>query len=473
MSVQRTSSDVLQFAKDSDARMLDLRFADLPGRWQHVSYPIALLSEASFEDGFGLDGSSVRGWQAISESDMLIMPDTHTAFMDPFTDVSTLVIVCNVVDPLTKQPYERDPRWIAQKAEKYLALTGVGDTAYFGAEAEFFIFDEARFGQRENSAFYSVDTEEGRWNSGSGEGNFGYRPRYQEGSSPVPPTDHHMNIRSEMVSVMMQCGIAVEAHQHGLGSAGQCEINQKFDSLVNAADNMMLCKNIVRNVALEHGQTATFMPKPLWDDNGSGMHTHQSIWQDGKPLFAGDQYAGLSEMALHYVGGLLKHSAALAAFCAPSTNSYKRLVPGLETPVNLAYSRRNRSATCRIPMYSNSPESKRVELRFPDGSANPYLAFAAMLMAGLDGVQNKIDPGEPLDQDIYDLAQAELQQVPALPSTLEGALDSLEADHEFLIENDVFTEELIQSYIEHKRSAEVDAIRQRPHPHEFSMYYDI
>lgn len=282
-----------------------------------------------------------------------------------------------------------------------------------------------------------------------------------------------MNIRSEMVSVMMRCGIAVEAHQHGLGSGGQCEINQKFDSLVNAADNMMLCKNIVRNVALEHGQTATFMPKPLWDDNGSGMHTHQSIWQDGKPLFAGDQYAGLSEMALHYVGGLLKHSAALAAFCAPSTNSYKRLVPGLETPVNLAYSRRNRSATCRIPMYSNNPESKRVELRFPDGSANPYLAFAAMLMAGLDGVQNKIDPGEPLDQDIYDLAQAELQQVPALPSTLEGALDSLEADHEFLIENDVFTEELIQSYIEHKRSAEVDAIRQRPHPHEFSMYYDI
>jgi glutamine synthetase len=473
MSVQRTPSDVLQFAQDGDARMLDLRFADLPGRWQHVSYPISVLTEASFTHGFGLDGSSVRGWQAISESDMLILPDPNTAFMDPFTDASTLVIICNVVDPLTKQPYERDPRWIAQKAEKYLALTGVGDTAYFGAGAEFFVFDNVRFDQRDNSGYYFIDSEDGQWGSGNFEGASGHRPRDQKGAFPVPPTDHHMNLRAEMVNVMTQCGIEVRAHHPGAGTGGQCEIDQKFDSLVNSADKMMLFKNIVRNVAFLHGQTATFMPKPRWEDSGSGMHTHQSIWQDGKPLFAGDQYAGLSEIALHYVGGLLKHSAALAAFCAPTTNSYKRLVPGTSVPVNLAYSRRNRSVACRIPMLSMGSDSKRVELRFPDPAANPYLAFAAMLMAGLDGIQNRIDPGEPLDSDIEDLTEDELQQVTALPSTLAEALDALEADHEFLTENDVFTEELIRSYIEHKRSAEVDAIRERPHPHEFSLYYDI
>lgn len=473
MSVQRTPSEVLQFAKDGDARMLDLRFADLPGRWQHVSYPINRLTEDSFKTGFGLDGSSVQGWQAISESDMLIMPDPNTAFLDPFTDASTLVILCNVVDPLTKQPYERDPRWIAQKAEKYLALTGVADTAVFGAKAEFFIFDNVRFDQRKNAGFYYIDAEDGQSDGGSSEGFSGHRPRYQEGSFPVPPTDHHMNLRTEMVSVMTQCGIQVESHQPGAGTGGQCEISQRFDSLVNSADNMMLCKNIVRNVAFLHGQTATFMPKPRWNDSGSGMHTHQSLWQDGDSLFDGDQYAGLSETALHYVGGLLKHSAALAAFCAPTTNSYKRLVPGISAPVNLAYSRRNRSVACRIPMLSTSSDSKRVELRFPDPAANPYLAFAAMLMAGLDGVQNRIDPGDPLDSDIDDLTEDQLHQVTALPSTLAEALDALEADYEFLTENDVFTEELIRSYIEHKRSSEVDAIRQRPHPHEFSLYYDI
>ena len=473
MSAQRTPAEVLQFAKDNDARMLDLRFADLPGLWQHVSYPIAMLTEDSFEEGFGFDGSSIRGWQAISESDMLIMPDPNAAFMDPFTDAPTLVIICTVVDPITKQHYERDPRWIAQKAEKYLAITGIGDVAYFGAEAEFFIFDNIRFDQRQNFGFYYIDAEEGRWNSGRADSNLGYRPRYKEGYFPVPPTDHHMNIRAEMAEVMMSCGIGVECHHHEVATGGQCEIDQKYDTLLKSADNMMLYKNIVRNVAFEHGRTATFMPKPLWDDNGSGMHTHQSIWKDGESLFAGDQYAGLSETALYYIGGLLKHSAALAAICAPTTNSYKRLVPGFEAPVNLAYSRRNRSAACRIPMYSAKPEAKRVELRFPDPSCNPYLAFSAMLMAGLDGIQNKTEPGEPLDHDIYDLSPEELRHVPALPSSLEGALDALEKDHEFLTRNDVFTDELIQSYIEYKRTAEVDAIRQRPHPYEFSLYYDI
>jgi glutamine synthetase len=473
MSAQRTPSEVLQFAKDKDARMLDLRFVDLPGLWQHVSYPIGMLTEDSFEEGFGFDGSNIRGWQAISESDMLIMPDPNAVFMDPFTDAPTLVIVCTVVDPITKQHYGRDPRWVAQKAEKYLAATGIGDTAYFGAEAEFFIFDNVRFDQRQNYGFYYIDAEEGRWNSGRADNNLGYRPRYKEGCFPVAPTDHHMNLRAEMVAIMMSCGIEVECHHHEAATGGQCEIDQKYDALVKSADNMMLYKNIVRNVAFEHGRTATFMPKPLWDDNGSGMHTNQSIWKDGEPLFAGDQYAGLSETALYYIGGLLKHSAALAAICAPTTNSYKRLVPGFEAPVNLAYSRRNRSAACRIPMYSANAPGKRVELRYPDPSCNPYLAFSAMLMAGLDGIQNKTDPGEPLDHDIYDLSPDELSHVPALPSSLEGALDALEKDHEFLTRGDVFPDELIQSYIEYKRSAEVDAIRQRPHPYEFSLYYDI
>ena len=473
MSVSRTPADVMAFAKENNAKVLDLRFADLPGLWQHVSYPIGELSEEKFEEGFGFDGSSIRGWQAISESDMLIMPDPNAVFMDPFTDAPTLVITCNVVDPITKQHYERDPRWIAQKAEKYLQYTGIGDTAFFGAEAEFFIFDNIRFDSGPNFGFYFIDSEEGRWNSGRAEHNLGYRPRYKEGYFPVPPTDHHMNIRTEMVQIMESCGLNIECHHHEVATGGQCEIDQRFDTLVASADNMMLYKYVVRNVAFSHGRTVTFMPKPLWNDNGSGMHTHQSIWNGDDPLFAGDQYAGLSETALYYIGGLLKHSAALAAFCAPTTNSYKRLVPGFEAPVNLAYSRRNRSAACRIPMYSASPKAKRVELRYPDPSCNPYLAFSAMLMAGLDGIQSKIDPGDPLDKDIYDLTPEELRAVPALPYSLEGALEALEDDHEFLTRNDVFTEELIHSYIGYKMESEVKAVRQRPHPHEFSLYFDI
>ncbi len=473
MATNRTAAEVIAYAHENDAKMLDLRFSDLPGLWQHVSYPISMLDEDSFEDGFGFDGSSIRGWQAISESDMLILPDPTTAFMDPFSEVATLCLICNIVDPITKQHYERDPRWIALKAENYLQYVGVGDTAFFGAEAEFFLFDNVSYDSSYNFGFYRIDSEEGRWNSGRADNNLGYRPRYKEGYFPVPPTDHLQDIRTEMVQVMEDCGINVECHHHEVASGGQCEIDQRFDTLVRSADNMMLYKYIVRQVAFEHQKSATFMPKPIWNDNGSGMHTHQSIWKDGEPTFAGDGYAGLSETALHYIGGLLKHSPALAAIVAPTTNSYKRLVPGFEAPVSLAYSRRNRSAACRIPMYSPNPKSKRVELRYPDPSCNPYLAFSACLMAGLDGIVNRIDPGEALDKDIYDLSPEELSNVPALPEELSGALQALERDHEFLTQNDVFTEELIASYIDYKRSAEVDEVRQRPHPFEFSLYYDI
>jgi glutamine synthetase len=471
--MKRTPAEVIAFAQENDAKMLDLRFADLPGLWQHVTYPITELEESHFEEGFGFDGSSIRGWQAISESDMLIVPDANTAFMDPFTDVPTLVMIANIVDPVTKQHYERDPRWIGRKAEQYLASTGIGDTAYFGAEAEFFIFDNIRFDQAPNYGFYFIDAEEGRWNSGREQNNLGYRPRYKEGYFPVPPTDHHQNIRTEMVQIMERCGIQIECHHHEVATGGQAEIDQRFTSLVLSADNMMLYKYVIRNTAFAHGKTVTFMPKPLWNDNGSGMHTHQSLWKGGKPLFAGDGYAGLSETALHYIGGLLKHAPALIAIAAPTTNSYKRLVPGFEAPVNLAYSRRNRSAACRIPMYSPNPKAKRVEFRPPDPSCNPYLAFAAMLMAGLDGIQNKIDPGEPLDKDLYDLTPEELRSVPALPASLEGALENLANDHDFLTRGDVFTEEVIDTYIDYKMKAEVQQVRQRPHPYEFSLYYDI
>ena len=378
---------------------------------------------------------------------MLIVPDPNTALMDPFTDVPTLVMIADIVDPVTKQHYERDPRWIAHKAEQYLQYTDIGDTALFGPEAEFFIFDNIRFDQSHNYGFYYIDAEEGRWNSSRKRDNLGYRPRYKEGYFPVPPTDHHQNIRTKMVTTMQDCGLEIECHHHEVASGGQCEIDQKYDSLVNAADNLMIYKYVVRNVAFRHGQTVTFMPKPLWNDNGSGMHVHQSLWRGEEPLFAGDQYAGLSETALYYIGGLLKHAPALVAFAAPTTNSYKRLVPGFEAPVNLAYSRRNRSAACRIPMYSSEPKTKRVEFRPPDPSANPYLAFAAMLMAGLDGIQNQIDPGEPLDKDIYDLSAEEMQQVPSLPASLEDALEALERDHEFLTRQDVFTEEVIETWI--------------------------
>jgi glutamine synthetase len=465
--------EVLEFAKKNGAKQFDLRFTDLPGLSQHISYPMSQLEEDSFEDGFGFDGSSIRGWRAINESDMLLMPESGTAFMDPFAELPTLVMLCDIVDPITRQHYERDPRWISKKAEKFLGATGLGDTAFFGAEAEFFIFDSVRFDQNEHSGYYYVDSEEGRWNSGQEGANLGYRPRYKEGYFPVPPTDHHQDIRAQMVEKMIDCGLNIECHHHEVATGGQAEIDQKFDTLVKSADNMMLYKYIVRNVAHEAGKTVTFMPKPVFGDKGSGMHTHQSIWRDGKPLFAGDGYAGLSEMAMHYIGGLLKHARALSAIIAPTTNSYKRLVPGFEAPVNLAYSRRNRSAAVRIPMYSNSPKAKRVEFRPPDASANPYLAFSAMMMAGIDGVLNKVDPGEALDKDIYDLSPEELGSVPSMPASLEEALDCLEEDHEFMTKGDVFTEELIESYISYKRTAEADAVRLRPHPYEFSLYYDI
>jgi glutamine synthetase len=465
--------EVLAFAQEKEIRQFDLRFTDLPGLSQHVSYPISQLTADSFEEGFGIDGSSIRGWAAINESDMLLIPDPSTAFMDPFGEIRTLVMASDVIDPITRQHYERDPRWIARKAESYLKNSGVADTAFFGAEAEFFIFDNVRFDRNQHSGFYFIDAEEGRWNSGREEKNLGYRPRYKEGYFPVPPTDHYQDLRAEMVQTMIKCGIHIECHHHEVATGGQCEIDQRFDTLVKSADNMMLYKYVIRNVANQYGKTVTFMPKPLYGDNGSGMHTHQSLWKDSKALFAGDMYAGLSQMALWYIGGLLKHARALSAIIAPTTNSYKRLVPGYEAPVNLAYSRRNRSAAVRIPMYSASPKAKRVEFRPPDPSSNPYMAFAAMLMAGLDGVLNKIDPGEPLDKDIYDLSPEEIKQVPSMPASLEEALDCLEDDHWFLLKGDVFTEELIETFINYKRRNEADAIRLRPHPYEFALYYDI
>jgi glutamine synthetase len=464
---------VLDFVKENNVQVLDLRFTDLPGLWHHVSYPIGQLSEASFEEGFGMDGSSIRGWAAIHESDMLLIPDATKYMLDPFTEVPTMVMVCDVIDPVTKQRYDRDPRYIAKKAEMYLTSTGLADTAYFGAEAEFFIFDNVRFDQNEHEGFYFIDAEEGRWNSGRVENNLGYRPRYKEGYFPVAPTDHYQDLRTEMAMTMQNCGLVVECHHHEVATGGQTEIDLKFDSLIKSADSMMLYKYIVKNVANQYGKTVTFMPKPLFQDNGSGMHTHQSLLKDGKPLFAGDGYAGLSQLALWYIGGLIKHGPALSALIAPTTNSYKRLVPGFEAPVNLAYSRRNRSAACRIPMYSASPKAKRVEFRPPDPSCNPYLAFSAMLMAGLDGIENKIDPGQPLDKDIYDLGPEELAKVPSMPGSLESALDHLERDYQFLLKGDVFTEEMLNTYIDYKREKEVNAMRLRPHPYEFQMYYDI
>jgi glutamine synthetase len=464
---------VLEFAKTHDAKILDLRFTDIPGLWHHVSYPIERLTEGSFEEAFGIDGSSIRGWAGVHESDMLLKPDANFHLLDPFTEVPTLVLVCDVVDPVTKQQYDRDPRFIARKAELYLTATGIADIAYFGAEAEFFIFDNVRFDQREQYGFYYIDAEEGRWNSGREVNNLGYRPRYREGYFPVPPTDHYQDLRSEMMLTMQSCGMVVECHHHEVATAGQTEIDLKFDSLVRSADKMLLYKYIVKNVANHHGKTVTFMPKPIFGDNGSGMHTHQSLWKAGEPLFAGDGYAGMSQLALWYVGGLIKHGPALSAIIAPTTNSYKRLVPGFEAPVNLAYSRRNRSAACRIPMYSVAPKAKRVEFRPPDPAANPYLAFSAMLMAGLDGVLNKLEPGEPLDKDIYDLSPEEMKSVPSMPASLEEALTCLEDDHDFLLKGDVFSEELLETYIGYKRKNEADAVRLRPHPYEFALYYDI
>ncbi len=469
-----TPKDVIKFASENGARMVDLKFMDFPGMWQHFTVPTSHLDETMFEEGVGFDGSSIRGWQAIHASDMIVLPDPETAVMDPFTAVPTLSLICNILDPITREQYTRDPRNVAEKAESYLKATGIADTAYFGPEPEFFIFDDVRFDFQPQCGYYYLDSIEGQWNMGRAEGpNLGYKSRYKEGYFPVPPTDQFMDIRTEMALILEEMGIKVEAQHHEVATGGQAEIDMRFAPLTKMADHLMTYKYVVRNVARKHGKTVTFMPKPLFGDNGSGMHTHQSLWKGGAPLFAGHGYAGLSDLALHYIGGILHHAAALCAFVAPTTNSYKRLVPGYEAPVNLAYSSRNRSAGVRIPMYSPSPKAKRVEVRFPDNTCNGYLAFAAMLMAGLDGIQNKIDPGPPLDKDIYELPPEELAEVPSVPASLGEALDALERDHEFLLKGDVFTEDVIETWLWYKRTKEVDPVRLRPHPYEFVLYYDL
>ncbi len=469
-----TPKDVIKFASENGARMVDLKFMDFPGMWQHFTVPTSHLDETMFEEGVGFDGSSIRGWQAIHASDMIVLPDPETAVMDPFTAVPTLSLICNILDPITREQYTRDPRNVAEKAESYLKATGIADTAYFGPEPEFFIFDDVRFDFQPQCGYYYLDSIEGQWNMGRAEGpNLGYKSRYKEGYFPVPPTDQFMDIRTEMALLLEEMGIMVEAQHHEVATGGQAEIDMRFAPLTKMADHLMTYKYVVRNVARKHGKTVTFMPKPLFGDNGSGMHTHQSLWKGGAPLFAGHGYAGLSDLALHYIGGILHHAAALCAFVAPTTNSYKRLVPGYEAPVNLAYSSRNRSAGVRIPMYSPSPKAKRVEVRFPDNTCNGYLAFAAMLMAGLDGIQNKLDPGPPLDKDIYELPPEELAEVPSVPASLGEALDALERDHEFLLKGDVFTEDVIETWLWYKRTKEVDPVRLRPHPYEFVLYYDL
>lgn len=464
---------ILKKVKDEQIKFIDFKFMDFISMWQHFTVPARQLTESSFEDGFGFDGSSIRGWQAINESDMLILPDPTTAFVDPFTIYPTLSLTCSIIDPLTRQPYTRDPRNVALKAEEYLKSTGIADVVNVGPEAEFFIFDSIRYGMGSNHAFYEIGSNEGIWSSGSATPNLGHRPRHKEGYFPVPPTDALQDIRGEMVLTMESLGIDIEAHHHEVATGGQCEIDMRFDKLTRMGDRLNVYKYVVKNVAKKHGMTATFMPKPLFEDNGSGMHCHFSLWKGNTPLFAGDRYAGLSEMALHFIGGILKHAAAIIAFAAPTTNSYKRLVPGYEAPVNLAYSQRNRSACCRIPMYSPSPKAKRVEFRCPDPSCNPYYAFSAILMAGLDGIQNKLDPGDPLDKDIYDLPPEELAKVPQVPGSLDAALDALEKDHAFLLKGDVFTQDVIETWITYKRAKEAKPMSLRPHPYEFHLYYDI
>ena len=441
-----TPNDVLALCRERDVKAVDLRFMDFPGLWQHFTIPVDKLTEDVFEDGLGFDGSSIRGWQAINESDMLLVPEPGTAVLDPFTEIPTISMICNSQDPLTREDYTRDPRNTARKAVNYLKSTGVADTCYIGPEAEFFIFDDVRYDQRPNCGFYYLDSIEGEWNRGREEKpNLGYKLRYKEGYFPVPPSDQMMNIRNEMMLTMIECGLNVEAQHHEVGTGGQSEIDLKFSDLVSMGDAMCLYKYIIKNVAARHGKTVTFMPKPLFGDNGSGMHTHISFWKGDDPLFAGNGYAGLSEIGLYAIGGILRHAPAVLGFTNPTTNSYKRLVPGYEAPVNLAYSQRNRSAACRIPMYSNSPKSKRVEFRCPDPSSNPYLAFSALMMAALDGVQNKIHPGDPLDKDIYDMPPEELAVVPKTPGSLEESLRALAADHEFLLRGDVFTKDVIDT----------------------------
>ncbi len=469
-----TPQEVMSMIKETGAKMVDLRFMDFPGLWQHFSVPISEVDEGVFEDGFGFDGSSIRGWQPINASDMLVIPDPTTAKMDPFYQEPTLTLICNIVDPVTRESYTRDPRYIAQKAEAYLKSTGIGDTAFFGPEAEFFIFDNIRFESSRNRSFYEFDSVEGIWNTGREEcPNLGYKPRHKEGYFPVPPTDKFQDLRTEMVLTLESLGIDIECQHHEVATAGQAEIDMRFKPLLQMADQLMWFKYVLKNVANKHGHTVTFMPKPIFEDNGTGMHTHISIWKDGNPAFAGDKYAGVSQEALYAIGGILKHARAVCAFSNPTTNSYKRLVPGFEAPVTLAYSSRNRSAAVRIPMYSASPKAKRIEFRTPDPSCNGYLAFSAMLMAVIDGIENKIDPGDPLDKDIYGLPAEELAQIPSAPGSLDEAIDALKEDNAFLLKGDVFTQDALDMWIEYKMENEVDQVRLRPHPHEFYLYYDI
>jgi glutamine synthetase len=465
---------VLQKIRDEGVEMIDFKFMDFPGQWQHFSVPVSQLQEDSFEDGFGFDGSSLRGFKRINESDMLIIPDPSTAFIDPFIEMKTLSLICDVYEPVTKEKYERCPRNIAQKAEAFLTSTGIADTAYFGPEAEFFILDDVRFDTNGHQSYYFIDSDEGRWNTGRGENpNLGYKPRYKEGYFPVPPTDSMNDIRNQMVKYMLNAGIEVETQHHEVATGGQAEIDLRFNVLTKAADDLLMFKYIVKNTARKYNKTVTFMPKPLFGDNGSGMHTHMSLWKDGNPLFYGNKYANLSDTALYFIGGILKHAPALCAITNPTTNSYKRLVPGFEAPVNLAYSQRNRSAAVRIPLYQSSPKAKRVEYRTPDPSCNPYLAFAALLMAGLDGVINKIDPGDPLDKNIYDMPPEELKNVPSAPASLEAALAALERDNSFLLKGDVFTKDVVDAWIAYKYEREAKEMSLRPHPYEFALYYDV
>ena len=475
-------SDVMALIESKEIRAIDLRFVDLPGLWQHFTVSTKEFSADIFEEGIGFDGSSIRGFQEIQESDMLLFPDPASAFIDPFMATPTLVLICNVKDPVTGESYSRDPRHIAQKAEAYLRSTGIGDTAYFGPEPEFFILDDVRYGQSYNEGFYHLDAGEGFWNAGRVENpdgagasrNMGYKIRYKQGYFPVPPADTHQDLRTEMMLTLEQIGVDVEVQHHEVGTAGQAEIDMRFDSLVSMGDKLLKYKYAVKNVARRHGKTVTLMPKPIFQDNGSGMHVHQSIWKDGRnQFFEAGTYADLSQTALYYIGGILKHAPALLALTNPTTNSYRRLVPGYEAPINLIYSMRNRSAAVRIPVYSNSEKAKRVECRFPDPTCNGYLAFSAMLMAGLDGVQNRISPPGPLDKDLYDLPAEELGKIASTPGTLSQVLDALEADHDFLLKGDVFTSDVIETWIAYKRENEVDAIRLRPHPWEFALYFDI
>ncbi len=468
-----TPDEFFKYAKEHNAKMVDLKFTDLLGTWQHCTFPIETWDASTFEEGVGFDGSSVRGWQAIDVSDMVAVPDPATVQVDPFFDVPTVSVIANVRDPESQEDYTRDPRYVARKADEYLKKTGIADVCYVGPEPEFFIFDQVRYEQTQNRGFYEIDSVEGAWNTARiEEPNLGYKPSFKGGYFPVSPSDTYHNLRTEMTLLLQKVGITVEAHHHEVGTGGQSEIDMKFEPLVQMADYFQWYKYIIRNVAKAHGKTVTFMPKPIFEDNGSGMHTHLSLWKDGEPLFAGDGYAGLSDLALHGIGGLLKHARAVLAFAAPTSNSYRRLVPGYEAPVNLAMSKRNRSASVRIPMYTASPKAKRLEFRCPDPTCNGYFMFSAMLMAVLDGIENEIDPGDPLDRDIYSMSKEELDETEKTPKDLEEALDALRDDHEFLLKGGVFTEDLIDTWINYKMENEVEPLRLRPHPHEFYLYYD-